>query len=134
MLNSVNAKYRKTLADAKNNEFILESVLGVTEVMPGSDEELDDIIDVESIPDDVYSKLDKAMDKLIGTDGIEDDEIEELLDEDDDLDDEAFNELDAVVNEAANAWYDDEGIGHPDLNRRSGTKGQPRFTGSAMVH
>lgn len=134
MLSGVNAQYRNKLADAKNNTFIVESVLGVDEVLPGSDEELDDLIDVESIPSEVYAKLDKAMDNLIGDDGIDDDEIEELIDEDDDLDDEAFEELDAVINEAANAWYDDEGIGHPDLSRRSGTKGQPKFTGSAMVH
>lgn len=134
MLSGVNAQYRNKLANTKNNAFIVESVLDVDEVMPGSDEELDDLIDVESIPPEVYEKVDQALDKLIGDDGIDDDEIEELIDDDDDLDDEAFEELDAVINEASNAWYDDEGIGHPDLNRRSGTKGQPRFAGSAMVH
>lgn len=134
MLSGVNKKYQGELADAKNNKFIVESVLGVDEVLPGSDEELDDLIDTESIPAEVYNKLDKELDKLIGDDGIDDQEIEELIDDDDDLDDEQFDELNAMINECAGVWYDDEGIGHPDINRRSGTKGQPKFAGSSMVH
>lgn len=134
MLSGVNKQYNAELADARNNKFIIESVLGVDEVLPGSDEELNDVIDTDSIPADVYKAIDKKMDELIGDNGIDDQEIEELIDEDDDLDDEQFSELDALISEAANAWFDDEGIGHPDVSRRSGVKNQPKFTGTSMVH
>ncbi len=135
MLGTVNSKYNSGIRDAKEDRFILESVLDVEEVLPGSDEELDDIIDTESIPADVYARVNKAIDGIIGDGDIGDDEIEDLLDDDgEDDEDPRYAELDAVISEAANAWYDDEDIGHPNINRRNGTKDQPRFAGTAMVH
>ena len=127
MLGEINTKFNRAKADKKNDQFIVESVIGEDEVLPGSEEELDDIVDSDSIPDDVMSKIDKAMDDVIGDGDIDDEEIDEMLDDDDDLDDTKFSELDAYINEAANAWYDDENVHHPDTSRRNGTKGQPLF-------
>lgn len=130
MLNGINRQFNAAKKTAAEDQFIAESVLAVDEVIPGSEEEFDDLVDVDSVPDDVYKKVDKALDDLIGDENYDDTEVEELVD-DDDIDDE---ELDAVIDEACNAWYDNEGINHPNTDLRCpNTKSQPKFDVNTSV-
>lgn len=130
MLNGINRQFNAAKKTAAEDQFIAESVLAVDEVIPGSEEEFDDLVDVDSVPDDVYKKVDKALDDLIGDENYDDTEVEELVD-DDDIDDE---ELDAVIDEACNAWYDNEGINHPNTDLRCpNTKPQPKFDVNTSV-
>lgn len=124
MLGDLNKSFDAKKANAANNQLIAESVLSDEELL----EEMEDGVDADSIPDEVYKKVDQALDSLIGDD-IDDDEIEEMID-DEDFDDE---EIDIALAEAAGAWYDDENIGHPDGDRRNGTKKQPEFKGGSMA-
>ena len=133
MLGEINTAFNSARANKRNDQFIIESVLCeadelvVQSVIPGSDEELDDVIDVDSISDADYQKLDRAMEEIIG-EGLDDDEIDELLDGDDEDDmDERFNALNALIEETANLWYDDENLRHPNTARRDGTTHQPLF-------
>lgn len=130
MLNGINRQFNAAKKTAAEDQFIAESVLAVDEVIPGSEEEFDDLVDVDSVPDDVYKKVDKALDDLIGDENYDDTEVEELVD-DDDIGDE---ELDAVIDEACNAWYDNEGINHPNTDLRyPNTKPQPKFDVNTSV-
>ena len=100
MFKTINAAYNARKRNLEENELISESVLGVEEVIPGSDEELDSVVDTDSVPDSVYNKVDAELDKLVSDPEYDDTEAEELVD-DDDLDDYVDdNELDAVIDEA----------------------------------
>lgn len=133
MFSTINKELTRKRNNLKAREFITESVLGVDEVLPGSEEEFDDIVDVDSVPDEVYKKIDDALEKIVSDPNYDDTEADELLDDDiddDDIDDATIN---AIIDEAANAWYDDENIGHPDVSRKHDTHNQPRFTATGSV-
>lgn len=122
MLQGVNNAFNSAKRAAREDQFILESVLGEDDILNEMDDDMDDIVDVDSVPNEVMSKVDAALDKIIGN-GIDDEEIDEMLD--DDIEDE--NSIDIAITEACGAWYDDEAIGHPNKAIRDGVKHQPRF-------
>lgn len=126
MFGSINSQFNAAKNDMKNDDLIVESVLEVDEVIPGSDEELEDQVDVSSVPDDVYKRVDAELDKIVSSPDYDDTEAEELIDDDDEISDE---EIDAVITEACGAWVDDIGIGHPNVALRSKEKHQPLFKG-----
>ena len=102
MFESINEAYKKAKHELEDNQFILESVLGVEEVIPGSEEEMDDTVDVDSVPADVYKKIDQSIDNMINNGEYDDTEIDEMVD--DDIDDE---EIDIVITEAAGSWLNE---------------------------
>ena len=109
MFGEINRRFNKAKRDAEENRFIIESTLEVEEVLPGSEDEFDDEVDVDSVPEDVYKEIDKKLDELISKGDYDDEEIEEMVDEDDDLDDDDFDiKVEEVVNEAVNRWIMNE--------------------------
>lgn len=122
MLQGVNNAFNSGKRAAREDQFILESVLGEDDILNEMDDDMDDIVDVDSVPNEVMSKVDAALDKIIGN-GIDDEEIDEMLD--DDIEDE--DSIDIAITEACGTWYDDEAIGHPNKAIRDGVKHQPRF-------
>lgn len=130
MFKSINEAFNKRKADILSRERLLESVLEVEEVMPGSEDEMDDVVDADSVPSDVYKKLDAELDKIVDDPDYDDSEIEEMIDDDDEVSDE---EIEAIMDEACNAWYDCDGIGHPDTSKRSPEKHQALFYGSTSM-
>ena len=114
MLGEINARYMEKKNSEKADRFITESTLEVEEILPGSEEEMDDVVDTDSVPDDVYKRVDAELDKIVNDPNFNDDDIEDLVDDDideDEIDDDA---IEAIIDEACGAWYDNEGIGHPD--------------------
>lgn len=103
MFDSINRSFSKEKADRKNHEFIMESVLDTEEVLPGSEDEMDDEVDVDSVPTDVYKKIDKSLDDMIQNGEYDDTEVEEMVD--DDIPDE---EIEAVITEAVEEWESEE--------------------------
>lgn len=133
MFSAINEQFTREKKKRSDDDLIAESVLEVEEVLPGSDEELDDTVDPDSVPEDVYKRLDAELDKIVSDPNYDDDEVEEMIDGDDEISDE---EIDAVITEACNCWLDDNGIGHPnkamrtgDINRQSV---QPEFKASGQ--
>ncbi|MCM1230071.1 MAG: hypothetical protein NC489_08060 [Ruminococcus flavefaciens] len=106
MFGTINRLFRSEKLSLKDRRTILESVLGIDEVLPGSDEELEDNVDVDSVPEDAYKKLDAALDKIVEDPNYDDTEAEELADEDFDEDEIDDADLDAVINETCGAWLD----------------------------
>ena len=107
MFNSINRKFRAAKQAAKDRATILEAVLGVEEVLPGSEEEIESTIDVDSVPDDAYNKLDAALDKIVDDPNYDDTEADEMMDGDDfDEDDISDEELDAIINETCAEYLD----------------------------
>lgn len=105
MFDSINAAFNHAKDDIAEHNFIVESVLDVEEVLPGSEEEMDDEVDVDSVPDDVYAKIDKVIDKYVSSDKYDDTEAEELVDDDDYEDvDVSDEEINAIVSEAVSLW------------------------------
>lgn len=125
MFKSINEQYRREKKRLAENAFILESVLDVEEVIPGSDEELDSVVDTDSVPDEAYRKVDDVLERIVTAPDYDDTEAEEMVDDDDGLeDDEELNgELDAIIDETQGLWYDDENLGHTNVNRRSSDPG-----------
>lgn len=103
MFDSINRSFSKEKADRKNHEFIMESVLDTEEVLLGSEDEMDDEVDVDSVPTDVYKKIDKSLDDMIQNGEYDDTEVEEMVD--DDIPDE---EIEAVITEAVEEWESEE--------------------------
>lgn len=126
MLKAINEQFNAKKNGIAADQAIAESVLDVEEILPGSEEEIDDLVDVDSVPDDVYKKVDSALDKLLADKGYDDTEVEELLDEDDDIDE---DEIEVAIDEAVgdDAWEDPEGMGHPNVNKKTNEKEQPEF-------
>lgn len=85
MLPGINDLYLKMKEDQANHRFIVESVVSTDETIPGSDEEFEDIVDADSVPDDVYAAIDKALDKFVDDPDYDDTEAEELVDDDDEM-------------------------------------------------
>lgn len=105
MFDSINAAFNRAKNDIAEHNFIVESVLDVEEVLPGSEEEMDDEVDVDSVPDDVYAKIDKVIDKYVSSNKYDDTEAEELVDDDDYEDvDVSDEEINAIVSEAVSLW------------------------------
>lgn len=104
MFAAINAQFNAQKSKAKDDQFIMESVLDVEEVLPGSEDEIDDEIDVDSIPNDVYQKVDKALDDMISSGEYDDTEAEELVDDDDIDDMEDSPEIEAIITEAVALW------------------------------
>lgn len=100
MLEAINKQYNDEKKNASEEQFITESVLEVEDVVPGSEEEMDDVVDVDSVPDDVYTKVDQALDKLISDKDYDDVEADELLDDDMDEDEVSDADLEAIMDEA----------------------------------
>lgn len=123
MFASINQEFNRAKSARRERQFIIESVLGIDEVLPGSDDELEDVVDSDSVPDDVYKKLDAELDKIVEDPNYDDTEVDEMLD-DEDIPDE---EIEALIEESCNAWVDPESLGHPDLSRRTNEKDQPLF-------
>lgn len=131
MFAAINEQFTRAKRQASEDEFIVESVLDVEEVLPGSEDELDDQVDVDSVPDEVYNKVDAELEKIVSAPDYDDTEAEEMID-DEDITDEDLAEIDAVITEACNCWTDDKTIGHPDRKRRSSNKHQPLFNGDGQ--
>ena len=125
MFESINRQFEEAKRSRADQDLILESVLDVDEVIPGSDDELEAQVDVDSVPDDVYRKIDAELEKIVSAPDYDDTEAEELYDEEDEEFTDA--EIDAVITEACGAWLDDGGIGHPNVALRSKEKHQPLF-------
>lgn len=132
MLGDINSRFNRAKNNQRAHDAIVESIVAVEEVLPGSEQEFEDITDVDSVPADVYKKVDKILDDIVGKEDYDDTEAEELVD-DPDEDEISDADLDAILSENCGAWYDDEDMGHPDVNRRSGAKHQAKFTGSSIV-
>ena len=117
MFDSINAAFNRAKNDIAEHNFIVESVLDVEEVLPGSEEEMDDEVDVDSVPDDVYAKIDKVIDKYVSSNKYDDTEAEELVDDDDYEDvDVSDEEINAIVSEAVSLWEscDEDDCGDDD--------------------
>ena len=128
MFNTIGEQFRAEKKDRAERAFLTESVLGVEEVLPGSEDEMEDAVDVDSVPQEVYAKLDAELDKIVDDPDYDDTEADEMIDDDDFSDD----EIEAVINEACDAWEDDENIGHPQTKRRSNNVYQPIFKPSGQ--
>lgn len=127
MLEAINNAFNAQKRAARDHELIMEAALDVEEVLPGSDEEEDDMLDADSVPDEVYNKIDKALDDLISKSDYDDSSTDELVDDDIDEDEISDEELEVVITEACGPWLDDENIGHPDTSRRTNPKAQLKF-------
>lgn len=106
MLEAINKQYNDEKKNASEEQLIIESVLEVEDVVPGSEEEMDDVVDVDSVPDDVYTKVDQALDKLISDKDYDDVEADELLDDDMDEDEVSDADLEAIMDEAVGEIHD----------------------------
>ena len=130
MFDTINAAFSRAKNDLAENAFILESVLDVEEVLPGSEEELDDEVDVDSVPDNVYTKIDKVLDKYVSSGKYDDTEAEEMVDEDDyDEEDVSDEEINAIITECVSIWEsaevedeDDEDDDKDDDEKHSSSK------------
>lgn len=107
MFSSVTKAYNAARKKWADNKFIVEAVVDVDEVLPGSDEEIDDQIDTDSVPDEAYRKIDAELDKLVSSPDYDDTEIEEMSDDDDEYDESEVDdaELDAIVDEACDQYW-----------------------------
>lgn len=118
MFEAINEQFSRQKRAASEDDFIVESVLDVDEVLPGSEDEMDDQVDADSVPDEVINRIDAELEKMVSAPEYDDTEAEELVDEDDDI---SEDELDTVITEACAAcWVDDNGIGHPNRELRTG--------------
>lgn len=109
MFGEINRRFNKAKKNEEENRFIIESTLEVEEVLPGSEDEFDDEVDVDSVPEDVYREIDKKLDELISKGDYDDEEIEEMVDEDDDFDDDDFDiKVEEAIDEAVNRWIMNE--------------------------
>lgn len=108
MFSSVTKAYNAARKKLANDKFIVEAVVDVDEVLPGSDEEIDDQIDTDSVPDEAYRKIDAELDKLVSNPDYDDTEVEELSDDDEFDENEVSDaELDAIVDEACTQYWHD---------------------------
>lgn len=103
---SINSDYQSAKRAIADHSLIVESVMDVDEVLPGSDEEMDDVTDVESVPEDVYKQVDNMLDKLVSDPNYDDTEVEELVDDDFDEGEVSDDVLNAMINETAGSWLE----------------------------
>ncbi len=106
MFNTINRKINAAKRAKKDREFILEAALEIDDVIPGSDAELEDAIDVDSVPDEAYKKADEALEKIVSDPNYDDTEADELADDDYDEGEVSDDELDALITECCGPWLD----------------------------
>ena len=97
MFESINKRFYSERNRSKDDEMIVESVVEDEALVDEDDD--DDIVDSDSLPAEIVSEVDKALDKVVERPDFDDVEVEELLDDDDD-DDESIN---ATIDECAQA-------------------------------
>lgn len=97
MFESINKRFYSERNRAKDDEMIVESVVEDEALIEDDDD--DDIVDSDSLPAEIVTEVDKALDKVVERPDFDDVEVEELLDDDDD-DDESIN---ATIDECAQA-------------------------------
>lgn len=119
MFDTVNEAFAREKRRIHDDDLIVESVLGTTDVMEESDDEMEDVVDVDSIPSDVYQKVDAELDRIVSSGEYDDTSVEEMVDGE-----AQGEEIDVIIDEAATEmektmWEDDENIGHPDKDRRN---------------
>lgn len=108
MFSTINKQFAAAKRSRKEDRFILESVLGEeTEILPGSEDELEEMIDPDSVPDDAYKKVDALLDRIVASGKYDDTEAEELLD--DDIDENEIDDatLNMLIDEGAAEWLAD---------------------------
>lgn len=102
MLGAINDRFNAKKNRIREDHFIGEAAMEVEEILPGSEDEMDDLVDSDSVPDNVYNKIDAALDKLIDDPEYDDTEVEELVDDDGTGDTGISDaEIDAVLDECA---------------------------------
>ena len=104
MFKTVNKLFNSAKLSMKSRQTILEGALDIDEILPGSDEDLEDNVDVDSVPEDAYKKLDAELDKIVDDPNYDDTEAEEMADEDFDEDSVSDEDLDAIIDETCGAW------------------------------
>ena len=105
MFNTINSMYASKKRSILEDAFIVESVLGDNAELDLESEDFDDFIDTESIPDDVYKKLDSALDKIVSDPNYDDTEVEEMADDDLGLNlGENRNIINTIIDEACDQW------------------------------
>lgn len=132
MFGDINRRVNKMKNDAREHAFMMESVLDTDEVLPGSEDEMEDEVDIDSVPDDVIAAVDKYLDTVVNKPDYDDEEIEETLDDDDedlDLDDAEIDvvvtEIDKKLDESVHWWnlsegYDDGYVVNEETSEGSG--------------
>lgn len=137
MFSEINKKIHAEKAHASELRFIMEASMEIEDVLPGSDQEIEDVIDVDSVPDNAMSELDKVLDKIVDDPNYDDTEISDMINGDDDGDESGVDisedEIEAALNEAVVAWTDDENIHHPNKDRRSSADHQPIFNPEGSI-
>ena len=108
MFESINKRFYSERNRAKDDEMIVESVVEDEALIDDDDD--DEIVDSDSLPAEIVSEVDKALDKVVERPDFDDVEVEELLDDDDD-DEESIN---ATIDECAQALVE----GKTCLNER----------------
>lgn len=101
MFESINKRFYRERNRFADDEMIVESVVDDENLIDDDDED-DDIVDSDSLPAEIVSEVDKALDKVVERPDFDDVEVEELLDDDED-DDESIN---ATIDECAQALVD----------------------------
>lgn len=111
MFKRINEEFNARKRAKREERFILESVLDVEEVLPGSEEEMEDVTDVDSVPEDVYKKIDAELEKIVSDPNYDDTEADEMADDDIYGDvDSVPDEVEAIIDEACSCDHgnDDE--------------------------
>ena len=135
MFPTINAEYTAAKRADADNALILESVLGEDETLPGSDEEFEEIVDPDSVPADVYARIDKELDRIVGDPSYDDTEAEEMLDDDFDVDDISDAEIDAIMDEAITRMERSEKIAGivANLSEKAGMNAMARESGMGLL-
>lgn len=81
MFGSVNSKLNNMKVNEAANRFIVESVIG-DDVVPFEDED-EALVDVDAVNPESIRKINNFLDKTIGSDKYDEDDIDELLDDED---------------------------------------------------
>ena len=118
MFGRINRMYLDRKQSIRDRRFINETAAEMADPIPGDEGDegdLDELIDVDSIPEEYYNKIDRALDKIVNDEDYDDTELEEMLDdgvsgdtEEIDIDDDTAlvpeGEIEKVVTEAAAGW------------------------------
>lgn len=135
MFPTINAEYTAAKRADADNALILESVLGDDETLPGSDEEFEEIVDPDSVPADVYARIDKELDRIVSDPSYDDTEAEEMLEDDFDVDDISDAEIDAIMDEAITRMERSEKIAGivANLSEKAGMNAMARENGMGLL-
>ena len=106
MFKAINDGFIAMKRDLHAHRFITEAVTEddeiVEELTGGDDGDYEDMIDTDSIPDELYDKIDAELDKIVTNPDYDDDEVEEMADDNDmdGSDDETVEVMDNLIGEA----------------------------------